>query len=99
MTDSTNGGPTTGPRPLDSIHPDHPELSIGKTVAALHADSRAVNARRFTAAQEELNFALRFQHYRYDRGLTNDQRLVQPHAPELFDLDRKSTRLNSSHLA
>ena len=73
----------------DQIHPDHPELSIGKTVTALFMDSRAVNARRFTAAQEELNFSLRFCHYRYDRGLTNDQRLVQPHAPELFDLQRQ----------
>lgn len=88
MTDF-NGGPTMGPRPLDAIHPDSPESSIGKLVKSLHADSRSVNAKRFTAAQEELNFSLRFQHYRYDRGLTNDQRLVQPHAPELFDLQRQ----------
>lgn len=75
-------------RPLDALHPDHPPDNIAALVVSLHRDSCDCNRERFEAQQQELAFSLRFRHYKYDKGRQTDQRQAQPHAPELFSLQR-----------
>lgn len=76
----------TDPLTRNALQPQAPQTGdrTFELVKSLWDDVQRVNSRRFRAQREELAYSLRLQHYLYDTGNAKDQRLLQPHGPELY---------------